>query len=52
MGNMKCVSTPYTVAESIRVELIPGTGMPLIFKSGKDGKVGSVEFDRLEFVKK
>jgi CubicO group peptidase (beta-lactamase class C family) len=52
MGNMKCISTPYTVAESIRVEMIPGTGMPLVFKTGSDGKVGSVEFDRLEFVRK
>jgi len=52
MGNMKCVSTPYTLKESIRVELIPGSGEPLQFKVGNDGKVGSAVYNKLEFVRR
>lgn len=52
MGNMKCVSTANTLKESIRVELIPGSGESLQFKVGTDGKVGSVVYNKEEFVRR
>jgi CubicO group peptidase (beta-lactamase class C family) len=52
MGNMESASTAYTIKESIRVELIPGTGEVLQFKVGTDGKVEGVVYNKAEYVRK
>ena len=51
MGNMKCISTPYTRPETVRVELIPGTGEPLTFKDGPDGAVTALIYNKQEFTR-
>lgn len=51
MGNMKCISTPYTRPESVRVELIPGTGEPITFIDGPDGAVTALIYNKQEFAR-
>jgi CubicO group peptidase (beta-lactamase class C family) len=49
MGNLHAVSTPFTQKESIRVELIPGSGQVVQFQLDEQGKVNKLSYDRLEF---
>jgi CubicO group peptidase (beta-lactamase class C family) len=49
MGNLHVVSTPFTQKESIRVELIPGTGQVVLFKIDNTGKVNSLNYDGQEY---
>jgi hypothetical protein len=49
MGNLHVVSTPFTQKESIRVELIPGTGQVVFFKIDNSGKVNSLSYDGQEY---
>ncbi|MDF2187354.1 serine hydrolase domain-containing protein [Paraflavitalea sp. CAU 1676] len=51
MGNMQCIATAYIRPETVRIELVPGTGEPLAFKIGPDGTISSVLFRQLEFSK-
>ena len=48
---MHCVAEPYTEPNSMRVELMPGHGEPLVFDL-IDEKVVSVEYDGIRFRKK
>jgi hypothetical protein len=48
-GNLYAVSTPFTEKESIRVELIPGSGTVVYFKVDDSGKVISVTHERMEY---
>jgi CubicO group peptidase (beta-lactamase class C family) len=49
MGNMHAVSTPFTQKETIRVELIPGTGQVVGFKADENGKVNGLVYDGIEY---
>lgn len=49
MGNLHAVSTPYTQKETIRVELIPGTGQVVSFKIDDAGKISSLTYDGQEY---
>ncbi|HYF29655.1 MAG TPA: serine hydrolase [Chitinophagaceae bacterium] len=49
MGNLYAVSTPFTQKESIRVELIPGTGQVVYFKLDESGKVNSLSYDGQQY---
>lgn len=51
LGNMQTVSTPFTEKETVRVELIPGSGQVLRFKKTNDNKIESVALDGVEFKK-
>jgi len=51
LGNMQTVSTPFTEKETVRVELIPGSGQVLRFKKNNDNKIESVALDGVEFRK-
>jgi hypothetical protein len=51
LGNMHCVSTPYTEKESIRVEMIPGSGTAIRFKKNTEDRIKSIVYEGLEFVK-
>ena len=50
-GNMHAVSTPFTEKETIRVELLPGSGKVIYFKSGDDGKMNGLTYDGSEYKK-
>ena len=49
MGNLHAVSTPYTQKESIRIELIPGSGQVVLFKLDETGKANSLMYDGMEY---
>ncbi|MGB8191519.1 MAG: serine hydrolase [Chitinophagaceae bacterium] len=51
MGNMHVISTPYTQKETIRVELIPGTGQVVGFKLDESQKVTGLVYDGVEYKK-
>ena len=48
-GNLHAVSTPFTQKESIRVELIPGSGKVVLFKPDDLSKVNSLTYDGNEY---
>ena len=50
-GIMKSVSTPFTEKETVRVELIPGSGQPLKFIKNAEDKVESAMLGNREFKK-
>ena len=50
-GNMHAVSTPFTEKETIRIELFPGSGKVIYFKSGDTGKINSLTYDGSEYKK-
>jgi len=52
MGNMQCTPTPFTNKESIRIEMIPGTGQVLQFSTDAAGKIATLEYDKIIFTKK
>jgi CubicO group peptidase (beta-lactamase class C family) len=49
LGNLTAVSTPFTQKESIRVELIPGSGKVVFFKPDDLSKVNSLTYDGSEY---
>ena len=51
MGNMQCVSTAFTEKETIRVEMIPGSGQVLKFKKNGEDKIEAATIDGMEFKK-
>jgi hypothetical protein len=51
IGLAHCISTPYPTSETIRVELISGTGQPLQFKTGAKGDIVSAVYDGAVFIK-
>ncbi|MEQ1645068.1 MAG: serine hydrolase domain-containing protein, partial [Pyrinomonadaceae bacterium] len=44
MGSIKCVGTAFTEKETIRVEMIPGTGEVIGFKKDANGKIESLTY--------
>lgn len=44
IGNLHCVATPYTAENSIRIELVPGSGEVILFKV-EEGKVPAFVYD-------
>jgi hypothetical protein len=50
MGNIEVVPTPFTQKETVRVEMIPGSGEVLKFNV-VDGKVVSLTYSDLVFTK-
>jgi CubicO group peptidase (beta-lactamase class C family) len=51
MGNINAVSTPFTEKETIRVEMIPGSGEVIRFKKNGDDKIESLNYAGVEYVK-
>jgi CubicO group peptidase (beta-lactamase class C family) len=51
MGYIHVVSTPFTEKDSIRVEMIPGQGEVIKFAAGADGKIDSLTYSGLKFVR-
>ena len=51
LGDMYYVSTPFTQKETIRVELIPGSGEVIRFKKNDAGKIESLNCSGVEFEK-
>jgi len=51
MGNMNCASTAFTQKETIRVEMIPGSGEVIKFKADGENKIGWLNYAGIEFVK-
>ena len=50
MGNVNCVSTPYTEPDTIRVEMIPGgNGEVIRFNKDASGKVVSLSYAGVDF---
>ncbi|MGD9588868.1 MAG: serine hydrolase domain-containing protein [Pyrinomonadaceae bacterium] len=52
LGNMKCTATAFTEKETIRVELVPGTGEVIKFGLGADDKVKSLTYQGAVFKRK
>ena len=48
-GNLYAVSTPYTQKETIRVELIPGTGKVISFRADDQNKINMLSYDGNEY---
>ena len=51
MGNLKCTATPYTKQNTIRVELIPGSGEVVQFEYDDQKKLTGFTYDDLMFKK-
>lgn len=51
MGYIHVVSTPYTEKDSIRVEMTPGQGETIRFAAGSDGRVSSLTYSGMQFVR-
>lgn len=51
MGNINCVSTPFREKETIRVEMVPGSGEVIRFKKNAEEKIESLSYAGAEFVK-
>ena len=52
MGYLNVISTPFTKKETIRVEMTPGEGEVIEFNTGTDGKVNSLTYAGMAFVRK
>lgn len=50
IGNLHCTATPYTAENSIRIELVPGSGEVILFNV-KEDKVTSFRYDDAVFEK-
>ena len=48
-GNLHVVSTPFTQKETIRVELIPGQGKVVSFKTDDQNKINILTYDSSEY---
>jgi len=51
MGNINCVATAFKEPETIRVEMIPGSGEVIRFKKNAEGKVEGLKYGAVEFLK-
>ena len=52
MGNVNTISTPYTEADTVRVEMIPGgNGEVIKFNKDASGKVVSLSYAGADFVR-
>ena len=52
MGNLTCISTPYTEPDTIRVEMIPGgNGEVIKFNKDTNGKIVSLSYGGADFVR-
>ena len=52
MGNLNCVSTPYTEPDTIRVEMIPGgNGEVIKFNKDASGKIVSLGYAGVDFAR-
>lgn len=51
LGNMSCVSTPYTAKDTIRVELMPGAGEVVEFKKNAADKIEALTYAGSTFIK-
>lgn len=49
-GNLQCVSTPYKIEDSIRVELIPGSGQVIQFLK-ENHEISGIKYDGIYFKK-
>jgi hypothetical protein len=49
LGNLHAISTAFTQKESIRIELVPGTGRVISFKIDDAGKINSLNYDGSEY---
>jgi len=49
MGNLHAVSTPFTEKETIRLELLPGSGKVVFFILDESGKVNSLKYEGQEY---
>jgi len=49
-GNLQCVSTPFKNEDSIRVELIPGSGQVIEFHK-ENNKISGLKYDGIYFTK-
>ena len=50
IGNLQCVSTPFKNEDSIRVELIPGSGQVILFVK-ENHKISGLKYDGIYFTK-
>jgi CubicO group peptidase (beta-lactamase class C family) len=51
MGNMRCVATPFTEKETIRVELIPGSGRTIKFNMNARDQIESITYNEVLYLK-
>jgi len=51
IGEMHCVSTNYIMPEGIRVELEPGSGVPMIFKKNAEAKIEALTYEDVEYTR-
>jgi CubicO group peptidase (beta-lactamase class C family) len=51
MGNLRAVSTPFTQPETIRIELLPGSGRVIAFKLDDQKKITGINYDGLEYMR-
>jgi hypothetical protein len=51
MGYVNVASTPFTEKETIRVEMTPGQGEVIKFDTNSDGKIDSLTYANMKFVK-
>jgi CubicO group peptidase (beta-lactamase class C family) len=51
MGYINVVSTPFTQKDTIRVEMLPGQGEVIGFGTNTDGKIDSLTYAGLKFVR-
>lgn len=51
MGNIHCLSSNFTQPETIRVELVPGSGEVVKFKKSAENKIESFHYAGVEFAK-
>jgi hypothetical protein len=51
MGNISVVSTPFTAPETIRVEMVPGSGEVIKFNKDSEGKIVSLTYASATFAR-
>ncbi len=51
MGNISVVSTPFTAPETIRVEMVPGSGEVIKFNKDSEGKIVSITYASATFAR-
>jgi CubicO group peptidase (beta-lactamase class C family) len=51
MGNINCIATPYIEKDTIRVEMMPGTGEVIKFQKNGEEKVLSLSYAGVRFAK-
>jgi hypothetical protein len=50
MGNINCIATPYIEKDTVRVEMIPGSGEVIKFNKNAEGKIESLMYSGVTFV--